>query len=107
MEKEKDKSVAYHLIRQDLDEEINTVNVENATKNKKIDYNKKSLNEQQQKQREMVSKMKQHEQNYVNQFNQDLKQGFTKNQMDKFRKLKYQKENQNYLLNQMREKQEQ
>jgi hypothetical protein len=90
-----------------LDEEINTVNVENATKNKKIDYNKKSLNEQQQKQREMVSKMKQHEQNYVNQFNQDLKQGFTKDQMDKFRKLKYQKENQNYLLNQMREKQEQ
>lgn len=55
----------------------------------------------------MVSKMKQHEQNYVNQFNQDLKQGFTKDQMDKFRKLKYQKENQNYLLNQMREKQEQ
>jgi len=90
-----------------LDEEINTVNVENATKNKKIDYNKKSLNEQQQKQREMISKMKQHEQNYVNQFNQDLKQGFTKDQMDKFRKLKYQKENQNYLLNQMREKQEQ
>jgi hypothetical protein len=90
-----------------LDEEINTVNVEYATKNKKIDYNKKSLNEQQQKQREMISKMKQHEQNYVNQFNQDLKQGFTKDQMDKFRKLKYQKENQNYLLNQMREKQEQ
>ena len=70
------------ITKKALDDELNYLSAEHQTKTKKIDYNKKSLFEQQLNQREIMSKLKQSEQNYIKQFNQDLMQGFTKDQID-------------------------